>query len=83
LDVGQVRIHQTSTSNNMKKRVTEKYYKSIKLVLKLSPQLNMSLECMMGLGSCVSLESLQFLPEKLHYKGFASLVHKNCTMKSL
>jgi len=28
------------------------------------------------LGSCVSWKGLQFLPEKLHYEGFAILVHK-------
>jgi len=67
----------------MKKRVIENYYKSKELVLELSPQLNRSLRCMRGLGSCVSLEVLQFLPEKLHYEGFTILVHKNCTMKGL
>ena len=72
----QVGIHQSLTSSNMKKRVAEKYYKSKELVLELSPQLNRSLGCMRGLGSCVSLEGLQFLPEKLHYEGFAILVHK-------
>jgi len=56
--VGQVGIHQSPTSSNMKKRVTEKYYKSKELVLELSPQLNRSLRCMGGLDSCVSLEGL-------------------------
>jgi len=79
----QVGIHQSPTSSNMKKRVAEKCYKSKELVLELSPQLNRSLGCMRGLGSCVWLEGLQFLPEKLHYEGFAILVHKNCTMKGL
>jgi len=60
---------EVSTSSNMKKRVAEKYYKSKELVLELSPQLNRSLGCMRGLGSCVSLEGLEFLPEKLHYEG--------------
>ena len=59
----QVGIHQSPTSGDMKKRVAEKYYKSKELVLELSPQLNRSLGCMMGLGSCVPLEGLQFLPE--------------------
>jgi len=67
----------------VKKRATQKYYKSKELVLELSPQLNRSLRCMRGLGSCVSLEGLQFSPEKLHYEGFVILVHKNCTMKGL
>jgi len=31
----------------------------------------------------VSLESLQFLLEKLHSVGFAILVYKNCTMRGL
>jgi len=66
------------------------------LVLELSRQLNRSLGCMRGFGSCVSWEGLQFLPEKLHYEGFAILVHKklyyegfsilvhkNCTIKGL
>jgi len=79
----QVGIHQSPTSSNMKKRAAEKYYKSKKLVLELSPQLNKSLGCMRGLDSCVSFESLQFLLEKLHYEGFAILVHKSCTMKGL
>jgi len=77
-DVGvgsQVGIHQSPTSSNMK-RAAEKYYKSKELVLELLPQHNRSLGCMRGLGSCVSLEGLQFLPEKLHYEGFAILVHK-------
>jgi len=53
----------------MKKRVAEKYYKNKELVLK-------SLGCIWDLGSCVSLESLQFLLEKLHCEGFAVLIHK-------
>jgi len=40
----------------MKKRAGEKYYKSKKLVLVLSPQLNKFLGCTRGLSSCVSLE---------------------------
>jgi len=69
----QVGIHQSPTSSNMKKRVVEKYYKSKELVLELSPQFNRSLGCMGDLGSCMSWEDLQFLLEKLHYKGFAIL----------
>jgi len=61
-----VGIHQSPTSSNMKKRVAEKYYKSKELVLELLQQLNKSLGCMGDLGSCVSWEGLQFLPEKLH-----------------
>jgi len=60
----------------MKKIIVEKYYKSKELILELSPQLNRSLGCMRGLGSCMSLKDLQFLPEKLHYEGFVILVHK-------
>jgi len=60
----QVGIHQSPTSSNMKRRVAEKYYKNKELILELSPQLNSSL--MGDLGSCVSWEGLQFLPEKLH-----------------
>jgi len=62
----QVGIHQSLTSSNMKKRVAEKYYKSKELVLELLSQLNRSLGCMGDLGSYVSWEDLQFLPEKLH-----------------
>jgi len=73
----QVGIHQSPTSSDMKKRATDKYYKSKELVLELSPQLNRSLGCIGDLGSYVSLEGLQFLPEKLHHEGFAILVLKN------
>jgi len=72
----QVSIHQSPTLSNVKKRAVEKYYKSKDLVLELSPQLNRSLRCMRGLGSCVLLEGLQFSPEKLHYEGLTILVRK-------
>jgi len=79
----QVSIHQSPTLSNVKKRATEKYYKSKVLVLELSPQLNRSLGYIGNLGSCVSLESLQFFLEKLHYEGFAIfaiLVHKKIAL---
>ena len=60
----------------MKEKVAEKHYKNKELLLKLSPQLNMSLGCVGDLSSCVSLECLHFFLEELHYE-------KTCTVKGL
>ena len=74
----QVGFHQSPTSSNMKKRVAEKHYKSKELVLELSPQLHRSFGCMRGLGELCVIGRFAIFAKKLHYEGFAVLVHKNC-----
>jgi len=48
----------------MKKEVEKSYYKNEWLILEWLPRLNKSLRCMRDLGSCVTLENLQFCPQE-------------------